>query len=68
MFDLLLPPGIKGLTACSVSFLVLITLIKKASCKRFLNQELKPGFLLNPYITISHLFFDFAVHKLWKTA
>ena len=52
---------------CVVYILVLITLIKKASWKRFLNEELKQRFLLNVYINVLDLFFDFAVHKLCRT-
>ena len=48
-------------------FLVLITLAKKSLLKRFLNEELKQMFLLNVYINISDLFFDFGVHKFCRT-
>ena len=40
---------------------------KKASWKQLLNEELKRWFLLNVYVNVSDLFFDFAVHKLCRT-
>ena len=60
----MLPRGIKGLSACSVFFSV--TLTKQAYQKRLLNEELKQWFLLNVYVNVSDLFFDFA-HKFCKT-
>ena len=66
MQELLLPPGIKGLSADSVFFS--INNFNQKSFFKTIFEELKQSFLLNVYINVSDLLFVFAVHKLCRTA
>ena len=63
MCDFLLPRGIKGLSACS-EFLSINNFNQKNFLKILLNEQLKQWFLLNVYVNVLDLLFDFVVHKL----
>ena len=61
------PLGVKGSSACCVFSLIFITLTGKVSWKQFLNEESRRRLLLNVWINIWDLIFDFAVYKLCRT-
>ena len=65
MCDLLLPRGIKRLSACSV-FFSKNNVNQKSFLEQLLKEELNQWFLLNVYSNVSDLFFDFAVRKLCR--